>query len=75
MAYKGKPQTFYAERAKDLQQNFTARISFTVRDAAEVWGLSSTAAALNTIHNLVKYGFVEEEWTGEKKRYYLKNGS
>lgn len=66
-----KPIDFYAEQAERLREKFRPKILLSVRDVAEVLGYASTAAALHSLHNLVRLGFVVEEWHGEVKKYYL----
>lgn len=64
---------FYARQAEKLEQRFEPRIHLTIRDVMNTLGYTSTSAALYAIHNLVRYGFIEEEWHGEVKKYYLKS--
>lgn len=73
MTYYGKPLEFYAQLAKKLEESIQAKRWFTIREAGEIlgYGADNTAATFNALQNLVKYGFVIEEWHGKTKKYYL----
>lgn len=75
MSYNGKPLAFYAEQAEKLNKMVRPKRWFTVREAGEIlgYGADNTAATLNCLQKMVKFGFVIEEYHGSTKKYYLPN--
>jgi Na+/alanine symporter len=65
------PEAHYKQMAAQLREATKPRIIVTVREAAEVWGYTSTAAAQNAINNLVAIGLMSEERHGKYKKYFI----
>lgn len=71
--YNGKDLSFYATQAKKLENVVVPKRWFTIREAGEIlgYGADNTAATLNCLQRMVKFGFVIEEYHGKTKKYYL----
>jgi hypothetical protein len=71
MSNKSKPKQFYEGQARKLLEHFSMRTPLPVRDVARTLDYSSTAAALNAINNMIKHGYIIQEYHGETRKFFL----